>query len=118
MKTLCQPGTGITISTLLDYILAAEKFNLGQFLESAVKFCARVDFDLLNGKKYSRISQRFGNTQYKKSIDKDVQKKFLQLSIETQFSIAKKRLKFLEMYKKKRDNSDSVESDFEIPLSW
>lgn len=47
MSRICKPDKGLTVSKLLDYILAGEKYGLTSFLEAAVEFCAHVDFELL-----------------------------------------------------------------------
>lgn len=54
MIAVCRPGSGLTVSTLLDYILAGDKYGLTRFLLAAVEFCAHIDFELLNGKTFVR----------------------------------------------------------------
>lgn len=55
MIAMCRPLTGLTVSTLLDYILAGDKYSLTRFPKAAVEFCAKIDFDFLTGKKISKI---------------------------------------------------------------
>ena len=119
MIQMCKPGTGITVSTLLEYILAAEKFNLTVFLETAANYSARVDYELLRGKTFKKIPlYSFASTpKLEMSVNKDISSKFSKINIETRLLIAEKRLQHLEMNRRKRDNNMSVnESDYELPL--
>lgn len=120
MIQMCKPGTGITVSTLLDYILAAEKFDLTTFLETAANFSARVDYDLLLGNTFEAKLHEVGwNETYtlEMSENKDISSKFSKINIETRLLIAEKRLQHLEMNRRKRDYNISVnESDYKLPL--
>ncbi|XP_062574911.1 uncharacterized protein LOC134236776 [Saccostrea cucullata] len=130
MADLCRPGTGLTVTSLLDYIIAAEKYDLQNFLDSAVKFCAHIDFDILNGKTFRRntCSLPFSVPTSIISIDsqttffydadetKEISSKFLELDLKTRHLIAEKRLQVLEMnYRKKCDNI-KTDIDHEIKL--
>lgn len=71
MITMCKPNKGLTVSTLLDYILAGEKYDLTSFLNAAVEFCAHLDFHLLNGKQISEISSvssGFATKQFREMV--------------------------------------------------
>lgn len=122
MIQMCKPGTGITVSTLLDYILAAEKFDLTSFLETAANYSARVDYELLLGNTFEKklheheLSRRKTYT-LETSENKDISSKFSKINIKTRLLIAEKRLLLLEMNRRKRDNGINVnESDFKLPL--
>lgn len=111
MIAMCKPDKGLTVNTLLDYILVGEKYGLTRFLEAVVEFCARIDFDLLNGKKFTQTFRyNFSETQ-----DKNLSLKFSKISRKTQYAISKKRLQRLEMYY--RSNPSTYGDDVTIPLS-
>lgn len=117
MITMCKPKSGVTVSTLLDYILAGEKYELTRFLKAAVDFCAQIDYQLLSGKSKpnflavsSDMDYRFGPTE-----DKLISWKFSKIELKTQFAIAEKRLLQLEKYK--GIVSSKGKSDHSIPLS-
>lgn len=116
MIAMCKPNIGLTVSTLLDYILAGEKYGLTKFLEAAVEFCAHVDFELLNGNTFAR-SGSYSRGVYKKLIDKNIFLKFSKIEFKTQFAIAKRRVQQLEMNWKKRECSDELQNDYTIQLS-
>lgn len=106
MIAMCKPDKGLTVNTLLDYILAGEKYGFTRFIEAAVELCARIDFDLLNGKTFLR----FLETQ-----DKNISLKFSKIGINTKYAISKKRLERIEKYYRK--NPDKSGNDVAIPLS-
>lgn len=110
MIAMCKPDKRLTVNTLLDYILAGEKYGFTRFIEAAVELCARIDFDLLNGK---RFSKPWGN--YTEEEDKNITLKFSKIGIKTQYAISKKRLQRLEMYY--RSNPRTSGDDVTIPLS-
>lgn len=111
---MCKQEKGLTVSTLLDYMLAGDKYGLTTFLEAAVKFCAHVDFDLLNGKTFTSCYKRIRMSLHKiEQEDKDISSKFSKLELKTQYAISKKRLQRMERC---RRNSDPVE-DYTIALS-
>lgn len=117
MIQMCKPETGITVSTLLDYILAAEKFDLTTFLETAANYSARVDYDLLLGNTFETKNEGRNTYTLEMSENKDISSKFSKINIETRLLIAEKRLQHLEMNRRKRDNNISVnESDYKLPL--
>lgn len=116
MIAMCKPNIGLNVSTLLDYILAGEKYGLTKFLEAAVEFCAHVDFELLNGNTFAR-SGSYSRGVYKKLIDKNIFLKFSKIELKTQFAIAKRRVQQLEMNWKKRECSDELQNDYTIQLS-
>lgn len=122
MITMCKPNKGLTVSTLLDYILAGEKYGLTSFLNAAVEFCAHLDFHLLNGKQISEISSGssvFATKQFREMVqDRDILLKFSQIEMKTQFAIAKKRIQKLEMNVMKRKHSKGEVPDYSIPLSY
>lgn len=109
---MCKQEKGLTVSTLLDYMLAGDKYGLTTFLEAAVKFCAHVDFDLLNGKTFTSCYERMFLHKIEQE-DKDISSKFSKLELKTQYAISKKRLQRMERC---RRNSDPVE-DYTIALS-
>lgn len=119
MIRMCRPETGLTVNTLLDYILAGDKYDLTRFLNAAVEFCAHLDFHLLNGKiisenTYSRVNWK----QFQETVhDKDILRKFSKIEMKTQLAIAKKRVQKLEMNVKKRNHSKPEMSDYSISLS-
>lgn len=113
MIARCKPDKGLTVNTLLDYILVGEKYGLTRFLEAAVEFCARIDFDLLNGNIFSR--QLPWGSFFKETEDKDISLKFSKIGLNTQYAISKKRLQRMEMYY--RRNPDTSGDDVTIPLS-
>lgn len=105
MIDMCKQEKGLTVSTLLDYMLAGDKYGLTTFLEAAVKFCAHVDFDLLNGKTFTSSYERMFLHKIEQE-DKDISSKFSKLELKTQYAISKKRLQRMERC---RRNSDPVE---------
>lgn len=119
MIRMCRPETGLTVNTLLDYILAGDKYDLTRFLNAAVEFCAHLDFHLLNGKiisenTYSRVNWK----QFQETVhDKDILRKFSKIEMKTQLAIANKRVQKLEMNVKKRKHSKPEMSDYSISLS-
>lgn len=110
MIAMCKPDKRLTVNTLLDYILVGEKYGFTRFLEAAVELCARIDFDLLNGKKFSKS---WGN--FLQEEDKNITLKFSKIGIQTRYAVSKKRLLCLEMYY--RSNPDPSGKDVTIPLS-
>lgn len=106
MIAMCKPDKGLTVNTLLDYILVGEKYGLTRFLEAVVEFCARIDFDVLNGKQFS---------YYPETQDKYISLKFSKIGIKTKYAISKKRLQRLEMYY--RSNLRTSGDDVTIRLS-
>lgn len=110
MIAMCKQDERLTVNTLLDYILVGEKYGLTRFLKAAVELCARIDFDLLNGK---RFSKPWGN--YTEEEDKNITLKFSKIGIKTQYAISKKRLQRMEIYN--RRNPDQYGKDVTIPLS-
>lgn len=106
MIAMCKPDKGLTVNTLLDYILAGEKYGFTRFIEAAVELCARIDFDLLNGKTFLC----FLETQ-----NKNISLKFSKIGINTKYAISKKRLERIEKYYRK--NPDTSGNDVAIPLS-
>lgn len=115
MSQMCTPDKGLTVSTLLDYILAGEKYGLTSFLEAAMEFSAHVNFELLNGKMTIKSRAYFTNV-YDTTIDNSIFLKFLKIDLETRYKIAKKRLQKIEMDRKRRENRDEVEEDYRIIL--
>ena len=118
MIQMCKPGTGITVNMLLDFILAAENFDLTTFLETAANYSARVDYDLLLGNTFERKQHGVGwdrTYTLEKSENKHISSKFSKINIKTRLLIAEKRFLLLEMNRRKRDNDISVnESDYKI----
>lgn len=107
MIAMCKPDKRLTVNTLLDYILVGEKYGLTRFLEAVVELCARIDFNLLNGKtSVCHIRER---------DDKNISLKFSKIGIKTQYAISKKRLQRIEIYY--RRNPDPSGIDVTIPLS-
>lgn len=113
MIAMCKPRKGLTVNILLDYILVGEKYGLTRFLETAMEFCACIDFDLLNGKTFSR-SVPWPPTFIEKE-DKDISSKFSKIGLKTQYAISKKRLQRMEM---DRRDSETLGDDYTIALSW
>lgn len=111
MIAMCKPGKGLTVNILLDYILVGEKYDLARFLEVAVEFCARIDFDLLNGKLFLQVPFSF---DFEVKNDKDISSKFSKIGLKTQYAISKKRLQRMEMY---RRNPETLGKDYTIALS-
>lgn len=112
---------GLTVSILLDYILAGEKYDLTRFIEIAVEFCARINFNHLNGttieEKYY-ISGHVHHVNLEETLqDQNISLKFSEIDLKTQFAIAKKRLQLLEMNTMKRKHSKTEVSDHSIQLS-
>ncbi|XP_062574886.1 kelch-like protein 6 [Saccostrea cucullata] len=139
MISMCKPGTSLTVTSFLDYILQAEKYDLRKFLDSAVKFCAHIDFDLLNGKtfkkkayygaipvmpSYNYTSGQQNNADNLTDLLYDVQEmekislKFKELDLKTRHAIAEKRLQVLEMNSRKiRDhNINPFQADHKMNL--
>lgn len=106
---MCKPDKGLTVNTLLDYILVGEKYGLTRFLQAVVEFCARIDFDLLNGKKFSKSW-----ANYTEEEDKNITLKFSKIGLKTQYAISRKRLQRIEMH---RRCPNTLEKDYTIPLS-
>lgn len=119
MIAMCKPDKGLTVSTLLDYILAGEKYGLTRFLEAAVEFCSKVDFDLLKGKTFHRsfYVPVLNGPGFDKREDKQISLKFSKIEMKTKYAILMKRVQHLEMNRRKLKNSLTVENDYEIPLS-
>nr|XP_034315577.1 kelch-like protein 40 [Crassostrea gigas] len=123
MIAMCKPGTRLTVSTLLDYILAGEKYDLTMFLETAVAFCARINFHVLNGKSIEQInianSLGIKRNKYfeEKLLNPNISLKFSKVGLKTQFAIAKKRVQLLEMNTMKRKHSQSEVHDHNIQIS-
>lgn len=111
MIAMCKPDKGLTVNTLIDYILVGEKYGLTRFLEAAVEFCACIDFDLLNGNTFSRPIP-WG--AYTETEDKDISLKFSKIGLKTQYAISRKRLQRIEMH---RRYPNTLENDYTIPLS-
>lgn len=125
MIAMCKPDKGLTVSTLLDYILAGEKYDLTGFLETAVEFCSHINFHLLNGKtigeknvsrlKYRNVSE-YHLTLEEMVLDPNILLKFSKIELKTQFAIAKKRVQLLEMNTMKRKHSKTEEHDYSIQI--
>lgn len=110
MIAMCKPDKRLTVNVLLDYILVGEKYGFTRFLETAVELCSRIDFDLLNGKKFYKS---WGI--YTEEEDKNITLKFSKIGIKTQYAISKKRLQRMEIYN--RRNPSTSGDDVTIPLS-
>lgn len=110
MIAMCKPDKRLTVNILLDYILVGEKYGFTRFLETAVELCSRIDFDLLNGKKFYKS---WGI--YTEEEDKNITLKFSKIGIKTQYAISKKRLQRMEIYN--RRNPSTSGDDVTIPLS-
>lgn len=117
MIAMCKPDKGLTVSTLLDYILAGDKYGLTRFLETAVEFCAKVDSDLLKGETFHRSFYLLNAHCFDKKEDKQISLKFSKIEMKTQYAILMKRVQHLEMNRRKLKNSLMAENDYEIPLS-
>lgn len=118
MIAMCKPDKGLTVSILLDYILAGEKYSLARFLETAVEFCSKVDSDLLKGETFHRsIYFTTNGSGFDKRGDKQISLKFSKIEMKTQYAILMKRVQHLEMNRRKLKNLLTVENDYEIPLS-
>lgn len=126
MIAMCTPGMGLTVSILLDYILAGEKYDLTRFIEIAVEFCARINFNHLNG---TTIEEKYTSSKNYRNVhvhhvnlketlqDQNISLKFSEIDLKIQFAIAKKRLKLLEMNTMKRKHSKTEVSDHSIKIS-
>lgn len=103
MIAMCKPDKGLTISTLLDYILAGEKYSLTRFLEAAVEFCANIDYQLLSGKsKSNSVDPPFAmniSNRSEATTAEPISWKFSEIELKTRFAIAEKRLSQLEKRK-------------------
>ncbi|XP_062574008.1 uncharacterized protein LOC134235859 [Saccostrea cucullata] len=117
MISKCNPDTDITVETLLDYILAAEKFDLQKFLDTAVEFCSRVDFDHLQGKTIERKQVYKKGWVYEVRETEHISSKFAKMKIKTQLAISVKRLQVLEINKRKAKNNEIIEEDHVLMLS-
>lgn len=106
MIEMCKPDKTLTVNTLLDYILVGEKYGLTRFIEAAVELCARIDFDVLNGKQVS---------YYPETQDEYISLKFSKIGINTKYAISKKRLERIE--KNYRRHPDKSKNDVAIRLS-
>lgn len=116
MSQMCKPDKGLTVSTLLDYILAGEKYGLTSFLEAAIEFGAHVDFELLNGTMTIPKRINYNKIVYDKTVDNSISLKFSKIDLKTRYKIAKKRLQKIEMDRKRGKNNDEVEEDYRIVL--
>lgn len=116
MSQMCKPDKGLTVSTLLDQILAGEKYDLTSFLEAAIEFGAHVDFELLNGTMTIPKRVSYNKNVYDKTVDNSISLKFSKIDLKTRYKIAKKRLQKIEMDRKRRKNNDEVEEDYRIVL--
>lgn len=112
MSQMCKPDKGLTVSTLLDYILAGET----SFLEAAIEFGAHVDFELLNGTMTIPKRVSYNKNVYDKTVDNSISLKFSKIDLKTRYKIAKKRLQKIEMDRKRGKNNDEVEEDYRIVL--
>lgn len=92
--------------------MVGEKYGLTRFLETAMEFCACIDFDLLNGKTFSRSVP--WTPTFKEKEDKDISSKFSKIGLKTQYAISKKRLQRMEM---DRRDSETLGDDYTIALS-
>ncbi|XP_061166618.1 uncharacterized protein LOC133175512 [Saccostrea echinata] len=117
MISQCDPGTDITVDILLDYILAAEKYDLTTLLDTAVKFCSRVDFDHLQGKTIERKYRGSSKWVYDVQETEHISSKFSKINIKTQLAISVKRLQVLEMNKRKSKKNEETEEDYVLMLS-
>lgn len=111
MIRMCEPKSGVTVSLLLDFILAGEKYSLTRFLEAAVEFCANIDYKRLSGKSEPEdFDMSFIDEP---TEDNPISWKFSNIELKTQFAIAEKRLLKLETNK----TTSILRSDHSIPLS-
>lgn len=115
MIAMCKPSTGLTVSTLLDYILAGDKYSLTRFPKAAVEFCAKIDFDFLTGKIFRKYSNAYQCYSFDITEDLSIYSKFSDIDIKTRYEIAMKRVQHLEM--KRRKSNTQTEDDYKIPLS-
>lgn len=119
MIAMCKPKSGVTVSTLLDYILAGEKYGLTRVLEAAVDFSAQIDYQLLSGKSkpnfIAPVDPCVMNDRTEPTEDKPISWKFSKIELKTQFAIAEKRL--LQLEKNKGIVSSKRNSGHSIPLS-
>ncbi|XP_062574860.1 uncharacterized protein LOC134236698 [Saccostrea cucullata] len=121
---LCKPGTGLLLTSLLDYVIAAEKCDLDTLLDAAVEFCSHIGFDLLSGEMIRRESRSKNKPNKLMVLDsprkwifstnKNLSSKFSQIGLKTRYTIAVKRLQVLEMNKCKADEGEQIEDDFDI----
>lgn len=117
MISMCKPDKGLTVSILLDYILAGEKYDLTRFLVAAVDFCAKIDFDFLSGKTFQKSYAGLLGHHFKNKENPRIFIKFSSIEMKTRYAIAMKRVQHLEMNRRKLKHSLTVEDDYEIPLS-
>lgn len=115
MIAMCKPSTGLTVSTLLDYILAGDKYGLTRFPKAAVEFCAKIDFDFLTGKHFRKYLNASQGYSFDITEDLSIYSKFSNIHIKTRYEIAMKRVQHLEM--KRRKSNTQTEGDYKIPLS-
>ncbi|XP_062602956.1 uncharacterized protein LOC134264706 [Saccostrea cucullata] len=108
MQSMCNQGQNLTVTTFLDFILAAEKYDLQNFLDTAVKFCAHVNFDLLNGRQFERRPVYKG-FNYTERVNKTISLQCLKIDPKTRLAIAENRLKTLEMRNRKYTNKDPLD---------
>lgn len=111
MIRMCEPKSGVTVSLLLDFILAGEKYGLTRFLEAAVEFCANIDYKRLSG--ISEPERFVMAVLDEPTEDNHISWKFSNIELKTQFAIAEKRLLKLETNK----TISILQSDHSIPLS-
>lgn len=110
MIRMCEPESGVTVSLLLDFILAGERYGLTRFLEAAVEFCANIDYQLLSGKSEPLCAVMPCTSEPTEDIPiSSISLKFSNIEFKTQFAIAEKRLFQLETI--------TYRSDYRIPLS-
>lgn len=114
MIRMCTPQSGVTVSRLLDYILAGEKYGLTRVLETAVEFCAKIDFDFLTGKQFQINYRAFQSFIFTENTS--IYSKFSNIDIKTRYAIALKRVQHLEMNRRKLENSHPVENDYKLIL--
>ncbi|XP_062574910.1 kelch-like protein diablo isoform X2 [Saccostrea cucullata] len=122
MISMCKPGTSLTVMSLLDYIIAAEKYALEKFLDTAVEFCSHIDFDLLNGKTFQRKAKPSNSVGpntwiYGVQETKFISAKFFEIDLKTRHAISVRRLQVLEMDKRKMKNREGTEKEYDIQLS-
>lgn len=119
MIAMCKPKSEVTVSTLLDYILAGEKYGLTRVLEAAVDLCAQMDYQLLSGKSkpnfIAPVVPCGMNDRSEPTEDILISWKFSKIELKTQFAIAEKRL--LQLEKNKGIVSSKRRSGHSIPLS-
>lgn len=116
MIKMCKPKSGVTVSLLLDYILAGEKYGLTRFLDAAVEFCAKIDYQRLSGKSnntFIAIPSWAMTCTSETTEDNPISWKFSNIGLKTQFAIAEKRLSLFET----NHTFSSRQSDHSIPLS-